>query len=621
MKIALRIGYNRYYCDEIFAKHLTFIKNNCSVIDEITLFAEFSHYGYWDLKTSAVNAEVLKNRIQQYKDIGIKRVGINVLCTIGHIEEGFEVLPKADLQYQVNQDGAESKSCLCPSNDAFLDYTAKRYAIYANSGADFIWIDDDVRPNNHGIAQDFCYCPKCIQKFNDINKTNYTRKEIVEGLNSSNELRNKWNDFKENVMKELLFTIKEAVKGVNESIDIGFMSIDSNAKKDWILASGASICRPGGGFYNDEKPIELFEKSFHVQKQIIEYPSEIHDIQYEYEAFNYQSLGKSIHISELETSLSIMSGCNGVLYNHDVFNDRQDLIDMLNYSADKWKTLVKVNAGCKNAGVFCINKVTARLLNEISLPVTSCLENASVAVILGKEWTRFSTTDIKKFFKKGVFTDGAGVETLCSLGYGEFCGGEVKHIYSNGMAERFNEHYINESYKNYYRDVYMNFIFEGNAYEFKMSDVAEEISQLETITHEKVGCSMYRYESPLGRRFVADGYFMLQSSKSAAKREQIGNVIDWLSHERLPIRIKKSIKIIPTVTMGLTGEMNIMLTNASFDKTGSFEICIRGTGRFYIINQSGELLSIIQRKEGKETIVEVNNIDAWSYILITNQVL
>ena len=95
MKNALRIGYNQYYDDKLFAKHLAFIKENISVVDEITLFTEFSHYGYRDLNTTKENALLLKDRIQQYRAAGVKSVGVNLLCTMGHWEEGWDIFPKA----------------------------------------------------------------------------------------------------------------------------------------------------------------------------------------------------------------------------------------------------------------------------------------------------------------------------------------------------------------------------------------------------------------------------------------------------------------------------------------------------------------------------------------------
>lgn len=56
---ALRVGYSRYYDDQIFDQHLAFVKHNLDVLDEITVFADFSHYGYWSPEYTAENVELL----------------------------------------------------------------------------------------------------------------------------------------------------------------------------------------------------------------------------------------------------------------------------------------------------------------------------------------------------------------------------------------------------------------------------------------------------------------------------------------------------------------------------------------------------------------------------------
>ena len=126
----------------------------------------------------------------------------------------------------------------------------------------------------------------------------------------------------------------------------------------------------------------------------------INDIQYEYEAFNYQELERSTQLSKLETSLALMMGCNGILYNNDIFNDRESTVKMLRKYKDKWNSLTYINSDCKNAGVFCNNQQVARLLNEISIPVTAYLENACCAVITGSLWNDFSNEQIKKILEK-----------------------------------------------------------------------------------------------------------------------------------------------------------------------------------------------------------------------------
>ena len=125
--------------------------------------------------------------------------------------------------------------------------------------------------------------------------------------------------------------------------------------------------RPGGGFYNDKYPIQVVEKYYNLQYQLEKYPEAIDDIQYEYEAFNFQTLEKSTRFSELETSLAIMGGCNGMLYNNNVFMDMQNFYDMVSASSGKWDLLTEINKDLKPVGVYSSNTIFARTLCELGI--------------------------------------------------------------------------------------------------------------------------------------------------------------------------------------------------------------------------------------------------------------
>lgn len=617
MKKALRIGYNRYYSDEVFAEHIKFIKKNIDVIDEITMFVEFSHYGYWPLDYSKKHAQLMKKRIEEYRNAGVKKVGINLLCTLGHLEEAWDIFERADLQYMVNENGVESKACLCMLGDDFLEYIKNRYAIYSDIGADFIWIDDDLRIGNHGVAQTGCYCDKCISSFNEKNGTSYDRDGLVNAINNDKSVKKAWDEFGNAKSIRLCEVIKDAIISTNPSTGIGLMTCEAMAKKEFTDAIGATMCRPGGGAYTDTAPTEYFLKSCSIALQSENYPDHIDDIQYEYEAFNYQKLERSVHMSELETSLMLMSGCNGVLYNNFFFDDRQDMCDMLKDSQKKWSELVRINKGCKNAGVYYTNSVVAFYLNEVGIPTTPTIENASSAIVLGDDLSSLSDEEIAKILKLNILTDGKGVEILTRRGFGDVCGAKIKKSYTNGMAQRFTEHSINGEFKNYYRDTFMNFYYEGDAYEFELSESAETIALLEKTTHSPVGISTYIYEND-GAKFAADGFLMLGQHKSPAKKMQLTNIFEWLSDNKLPIKIDAELKIIPKVTTDKNGNMNIMLSNASFDKTGAFECEIRGEGPFSILGDDGKYASAKQTSSGGVTRVLIDNLDAWDYILLTN---
>jgi len=617
MKNVLRVGHHRYYREDHFCEHLAYVKRNLDVIDEVTLFAEFSHYGYWDLNWSTESAAILRDRIARYREVGVPRVGINLLCTIGHLNEGWNVLPRAPFRYQINKDGEESKGQLCFSGEDYLDYVSKRYALYANTGADFIWMDDDIRLEGHG-----CFCERCLAIFNERNQSELSREEAVELIERDPEARALWHAVKSEDMLRLIRTIRESVHAVDPRVEVGFMSIDGNCKREWIEESRAEMCRPGGGFYDERTPLDILTKYFRVQNQISRYPDRVTDIQYEYEAFNYQTLNRSLRFSELEIVLMLMAGCTGALYNNDIFYDRQGFVDLLAESTPKWMALTSRNRGCRPTGVYCTNHRRAKMLCELGIPVTAYFENASVSALLGTDWNALSDDGITRILQKGVFTDGLGVEILTQRGFGDFCGASIGRVWESGMAERFGSHACNGPYADYYRDVFMSFDYyignSGNAYEFELGEGAEPISHLETITHEARGCSLYAYAGEGGHRFAADGYLFPQSAQTHAKRQQLTNLLDWLANDQLPLRVRSSVKVVPCVMTNDNGGMNVMLTNMSFDESGSVECRIRAEGSFSVIAPDGSLFPVDQLSVGGETLVMLRNIPAWDYILLTN---
>jgi len=617
VKKALRIGYNRYYCDENFREHIAFVKKNIASIDEITLFAEFCHYGYWDEEFTKKNTEILTKRIQQYREAGVKSVGINILNTRGHTCDGWEVLPKTDLQHIVYISGGQDLSCLCFSNEAFEAYITKRYAAYAKTGADFIWMDDDLSP---GGGRTGCLCDACIEKFNKTYGYTFSRDALVKERGENQTIKNAWMDFHSGRIRHLVSLIAKTIRETAPNVKVGFMSIDDS--HDEVLACKADMCRPGGGFYDERTPLDVFSKCLNVQAQVLSYPDDVRDIQYEYEAFNYQTLDKSIHMTELETSLALMSGCNGVLYNNDIFYDRQPLLDMLASSGKKWDALTCRNEKLKPAGVFLAGPA-AHSLNQVGIPITFDLDNAVACFIQGESWNRFDDKKIEKILAKGVMTDGRGLELLTERGFGAACGGKVKKAYESGMAERFAKHPLSGKYQDHYRDAFMNFVYyhnnTGSAYELEPSENGEVVSNMETITHQKLGCSLYIYEGSNGARFAADGYFFPNSIRTFGKKEQLGNVLDWISKKKLPVRIEnETIKVMPTVRSDSQGNMTVMLTNASMDATGSFTCELRSDREVYAIGRDGELTLMKQKRQGESVVVTIDNLERWEYILLTN---
>ncbi len=620
MKKAFRISYNRWYDDEIFAEHLAFIKKNIEIIDEVALLREYSHVGYWPLETEKTVTKLIQKRIKQYKEAGVKSVGINMMCTIGHTDESWDVMPKLGMPHYTGNDGTESKNCMCYTSDEFIKYITERYTLYAQTEPDFIWLDDDIRPLRHGIM-DGCYCDGCIEKFNIENNTNFNRASLVSAIKEDNIIEEKWNNFRYEKLKNLAVLLKDTIKSINPSIKIGYMSTTDNAYPNLISCLESEKLRPGGGYYNDSFPNGLpnliFDKVFCTGMQIKECGNGISDIQYEYETFPYLSMNKSNTITQLETAAGLMYGNNGVAYNIFHRDDNQRLMDGIAEHSRLWDEM-----NCfeyKNSGVYCYGAINARWLNELSIPTTPDLSHSQAAFILADEWNNLSDDEINAILAKSVLTDGKGLKVLIQRGFGKYCGGTIKNEYTNGMAERFTEHSLNGKYKGVYRDVFMTFYHRNSAvcHEFDIAPDAEVLTNLETVSHNLLGCGMYLYKNELGGTIVVNGYLQEEFLRSEAKRLQLINVFDYLSNGKMPVRTDNGLKVVPIVRENDGGDMMIMLVNSWFDKTGEFECRVNTSKPLCVINCDGSKSPIKQQIIDKHSIITVSNIQPWSYIVLS----
>ena len=617
MKKALRISHNSWFSDENFERNIKLVRENADAIDEITLFTNPTHQGYWTLEREKATAELLKKRIKSYRDAGIKRVGLNILSTLGHNEDGTTIAPKADLQYIMNIDGLTSGACLCPADDRFTPYVYEKYSYYAQTGADFIWLDDDIRARGHGIARDFCFCPECVKKFNLKFDTSYTIEEIRELYKKDWTFALKWKKSAYDTFNKLFATIKNAIKDTNPAVDIGYMSGLEATVTEWIEASGSTLGRPGGGFYNDLTPVQMFGKAFMMQQCIERYPDCIHDIQYEYEEYNFLTLQKSRYIAEMESSLMILSGCNGMLYNR--FEHTAEFIDMMRKSAKKWDVLSDSNEGCKPLGVYCADFNQARALNEIGIPTTAYLDKASAFYVLSGDFNKFSNEQIEKMLKAGVYTDAVGLTWLKKKGFTDF-GGEVGKCYPNGVWEYFTDHELNGGVPSRVRWVSLDIFKEADAYELIPGENSEVLSMLDSAFGGLRGASMYIHRREDGSMIAIDGCLMPKQLQTDNKKVQMTNVFEKMTNGRMPVVIeKRDIKVIPTITAN-DKNVNLMLVNAHFDPTGEFEVKLRTGKDFKLLTDEGELVPIAQRKEGDETIITFENMGAWSYVLLIGKI-
>ena len=178
--ISYRIFPGQYNSDEQFSHFLAFIKEYPDAVDEIALMDEvFPRPAGLPLEAVGTIAERLQKRIGDLRQAGIHSVGINVAHTNGHWDvPGMDFTP---MPPAVGHDGSRAITCMCPNSPEFRDYIIKKYALMAGTGADFIWVDDDFRAQNHGPKYP-CFCSLCLQKFGQEKRQEHGHRCLDQGL-------------------------------------------------------------------------------------------------------------------------------------------------------------------------------------------------------------------------------------------------------------------------------------------------------------------------------------------------------------------------------------------------------------------------------------------------------
>lgn len=650
---AYRIGYMRYRSDGEFKKLTDFVTRHLDLIDELALFCEFSHHGYLNPEWWVELGQVLTRRVAVLKNLGVPSVGLNVLCTIGHLDEAWDVLPKPPLGTMIGHDGRGTTSNLCPNAPGYAGYITGKYRALAVSNPDFIWLDDDIRMDNHGVPY-ACYCPHCLEKFNKVVGGAYTRETLTAALNEpgNTEVRRAWAAFRNDTLTALCGLVGDAIHSVNPAIKTGLMTCDTGGSdfSRWMKAMDAVKGRPGGGFYHDDTPVEWVYKSLSIERQIIRYAPEVGDIQYELENFPYQRLAKSLRTLINECTGALMNGTRGTAFNALLFEDYDELMFKVREYTPLWKAMDAYAGTWRNAGMLpCFDpdynihravdgdffsapqvsglSQTIRLA-EIGIPLTSAEQNACGYLLAGPMVETLDDDQVRRILSRGLMMDGEALQKLISRGFGGFCGAGIDKAYDNGVMERFTGDPINRFPYEYdtmpIRNPFITFWRDDcTCYLLKPQEGARVISTMETVLEEPLGPCATLFENTLGGRVAVMGFMPWRFLLSPQKRYQMTAAADWLARGTLPLRIDRCVKVVPFVKKDpATGGMLCMLTNASLDPAGIFEVRLRTApgARVYRLETTGAAIPMAARDNGGEQVFPVS-LGPWEFIILKVEAL
>lgn len=613
---SIRIEYPNWISEQRFEDILKMIKKHPCDISQIAFITANVHTPV-TLADMEKRLEILKKRMERARGAGLSP-GIDMLATIGHHSEDLSNCLNGDYYRMTNINGKACKGSFCMTDKRYInDYVIPVYEMMAQSKPDFIWSDDDVRYQHMPVGKG-CFCDGCIDKFNRMNGTEYTRDTLRKAFRSNVELRKLWLDKQSLAMKELFDVLSDTVRSVDKKITLGFMCgewiNEGNDFPLWCAALSENgkyeiMLRPGGSAYSDDKYCDYVFTSGEVGRQNAYIPEYVTSVQNEIENFPHPTFGKTSKSLAAEYILGITSGCSGAAFNilpgetgEPVKNAERHLAALNGITPFARLVFAKLS-GSSPCGIHANwdKYIAASVPSEnfwereisfseqvaesstsynyellsIGLPEAFNKQYAKVFTVNGENLSVMERSDIISLLSGGVYMDVSALEYLNANGFEEYTGFRVEKKFEVDAIEEYTDALINNGMFGGKRNGRQEFN-PGDAYSLVfVSDDVQILSKLVDYHGNVIGeCCMGLYENSLGGRICVSGYYPYNSLNNYFKSTQLKKIFRWLSRDGLPAYVESETKI-RNLSYEKEGRVLVSLFNYTNDSQKNVCICIK----------------------------------------------
>ncbi len=454
-----------------------------------------------------------------------------------------------------------------------------------------------------------------MKVFQEVYGVLYTRDDLAGECidippGTAREMRKRWLNHNRNTIANLLRLIERTVHSINPNIQLGLMTGDrfyegyDFARWAGILAGPDNIAvkwRPGGGFYEESMPTDLFMKSHDIGRQVSVLPESMVQIQSEIENFPYQLYRKTPSTTVLEAAAHIGAGCTGAAYNllseSDVgffenglmikrLKEARPFLDLLASTVGRnppegiytgWSIDSQLAAGVGADWFYGgLDNVFAGQFFQMGVPAAYSRDRSSITLLSGNGIYAHDRDEILDILSKGVYMDASAVQALTALGFGDHVGFKIGPLNSNDCSELMLLDKFNAGFENVRRDARQSFYPYAAAALEPLSKGSRALSRMIDYAGKTVAeCCLGVFENALGGRVCVAGYYPWSFLLSYTKSTQMKRIIRWLSKDTLPGFIGSYHKINMWARKTTTGEPAFILANSSLMEAEGLEIYIR----------------------------------------------
>jgi hypothetical protein len=577
--------------------------------------------------------------------------------------------PDPGIDPMVGHDGTPAAGTLSLADPRTSVYLAERYAILARSGPSFVWVDDDARVQQHPPAYWPDFSGRSLDEFARRHGVRFTREELLSAFDDPDDggvWRARWTEHLSDLLAGILHAIGSSVRRVDPSIELGLMSsgirFNSYGRADlagMLSALGASRARPGGGFYTDRHPWELFLKAADCGEQAAAMRGFVRTLDYEFETFPQQRDLKSVRMARTECSLMIACGMDGVTA-HILKPERGDLsdygdwIDALSGDTALWDEMTARAASWPVRGFRAVSsplwferrpaarghwipslgdetRLVARTgwhdqaaLLPLGIPIAFDDAAACGSILTGSTVHGFTRAQLETMLKGAVLMDAAALDHLSSVGLGDAIGVTLGEAYTSGVLERATAHPVNGDDAGEERDVRLG-VF-GREHAVAMHPVpgagVDIVAELVSYDRAVLGAAIAVGRSAYGGRVAVLGYAPWSGLESGPKRRQLKALLAHLLQAPLPVSVEHR-SVVPTLRQDDgRGAFLLHLLNPSLDPADEFEVIVRSTADSFVeLTREGTVAVADERVHREDDLVRIRiaGIEPWGFRVIAGE--
>ena len=667
MKVSQRI--QGIVTDVVIDDLVDIIKRNPNSCNDVWLSTLM---GCPKLETHRKHLEVLKKASEKLRKIGVG-VSLQLQSSIGHGDSGALNADYSGIQYKgskalniVGYNGIKTEYSYCWRDEELKKYLVEESKIYAELKPDVYWIDDDMRMTNHNPVSYGCFCDNCIAKFNKLYNFSYSREELVnEFLYGNVEIREKYIKFQQQGIYDLIYEIGTEFHKISPNTIFGLQNCANGSLTgygyDYFLdamkkSTGHTPCyRPGGGAYTEHNATEFLWKNAKLNWQIQMLPEYVEHIYPEVENYPRYFSCKSYAATAFESTFYIANGHTDLslfmIPGTEPFELYEKAFEAFKNRYPYWKRLADNNFSTHQSGVkyFMSKNMSKRRIEKSGdidkdferlnkEPFAECMkwyrigvplaygndEYDEAAYVLHPEVAKVMTDEDAEFLlTKNVLTDAETIDILKKRGFNfPFDVGNIPDGVFCNLSETMTEHIVNRDVKTSWR----SYQYDERSTRYYLSNIDEKCEIISYYTAKKdfgynfdlkypLGAASVIFKTDSGAKWAVSGYDLWHSVLRADKRNQLLNILDYISDNKISAKILSSIMAVVSPRADKENKtVSVSITNYSLGAEEEIKLLIRNpkSKSFTFMSESNDEIPLEFKKCDDGYVLSIPRLEGYS---------